>query len=334
VSKNIIIQTNGTPETYNDTPRIRTIGIGSGRIGWIPFSETQTGTIAINKNGTYKASDKGLMGFSRAVVKVPSNSVTGKKADGNDYTVTTDPNGNIVETKVPSEIRVTTPPNVTTYTDGDAINFTGLVVTAYDAEGQSMGEVPFNELIFPVTEADISTPDEWTDGAGLNAKTIYYGQTWTRYTDGRTEKEKIEYVHPSPLGEFNGRAATYRGAGPATLLFTRWEDENYAVCLAGDNHAGLATYYNNEPYGEITINVNGWWGIGGSSAVAGDGAFTKVSFGETLTAIPESTVNPLGADISQLKAVQTIPVQWPRTGNGQVLETSFAITVEPNSTGN
>ena len=350
MSKNIIIQTDGTPETYNDTPRIRTIGIGSGRIGWIPYSETQTGTIAINKNGTYKASDKGLMGFSRAVVKVPSNSVTGKKADGNDYTVTTDTDGFIVETKVPSEIKITTPPNnlgpyhgsVFAFT-GDEIDFTGLVVTAYDGEGQSMGEVPFGELVFPVTRAVYHRETVIVDGEACS----YAGDTsdWPYPNIHALTAAGMLYAEGQPYSQLvqetwtvnNGYIVVTTDAVENNVFFTAFTtaqnatikrsvhyplspesdyEMTYTISVSGITLNGTPFYYRTgSVYKPISVNLPEC-GIPGSS----DGIVQigTILFDGDMTPIPDGSV-------------QTVPVQWPRTGDGLVLETSYQITVIPMS---
>lgn len=55
-------------------------------------------------------------------------------------------------------IRVVTPPAKTLYSEGDTIDFTGIVVKAYEKDGSYVtgyadGVIPFSELRFPVTVA-------------------------------------------------------------------------------------------------------------------------------------------------------------------------------------
>jgi hypothetical protein len=154
---NFTIKEGGQARAFT-AKRLQTPLAGGGVEQWVPEDEHRLGTLYATKDGDYKAADEGYYAYSEVTASVPSSGhVTGKGPDGNTYDYTVDADGYLTETKVPSEIRITTPPTVTTYTDGDTINFAGLVVTAYDADGQSMGEVPFNELIFPVSEADYSS---------------------------------------------------------------------------------------------------------------------------------------------------------------------------------
>ena len=121
---------------------------------WVPETERQTDDKHITENGTYTAENEGLYGYDKIDVSVPNTgSMSGKGADGNDYSITIDDNGYIVETKIPSAIRIETLPAQLLYTEGDTIDYSGIVVGAYDSQGNRMQEVPFSELFFPVNTA-------------------------------------------------------------------------------------------------------------------------------------------------------------------------------------
>lgn len=162
MSKDITIQINGVANDFDGVEEIRTNQFGGGSITWVPEDETQLATLTVTKNGSYTAEDAGVYGFSTVIVNVPAapSSITGRDTDGNDYTVTVDDNGYIVETLTASSIQVTTPPTILDYTDGDTIDFTGIVVKAYDGEGNLFdvtgypgGVIPFSELRFSPTVA-------------------------------------------------------------------------------------------------------------------------------------------------------------------------------------
>ena len=152
MSKDIVIQIGGVSQDLDSVEEIRT-STGSGNTVWVPEDEKTLGVKTITANGSYEASDDGMYGYSKAVVNVPKKYVTGRGADGNDYTYSVDDEGNLSSEKEISAIVVTTPPSVLTYDPGAALNFDGIVVTGYDGNGQSMGTIPFSELIFPVTHA-------------------------------------------------------------------------------------------------------------------------------------------------------------------------------------
>lgn len=329
MAQRAIIGINGELLPFSeDVAKLRTPGIDGSTITWVPDADTKCAALTVRANGTYNASDKGVYGFDYVAVSVPGESVTGKDpTTGQEVVVTKDPDtGEIVETVVPTEIRVITPPTKTTYTHGETIDYSGIVVHAYSSTGQDMGAVPFSELMFPVTTADAQQTDEWTDGAGLNAMMLYYTPHYIVNWKGIDE---VVYVHTPAVGhddDYPDQLATFGGSGPATLLVTRYDGYNYAMLVTGDEPCRVDMF----AYAPDTDGDGknyGWTLTGGTSARAYKGRFSRVSFEEYLTEIPESTVNPTIIDPSNLHATQTLPVQWSRTGDGAILETSFSINV-------
>jgi len=343
MSKAIKIGINFLTDFSDTVTKLRVNELGASTTNWVPEDEVQADALHVTANGEYSAATAGKYCYDYVTVSVPGNVVTGKDpTTGKEVSVTVDPEtGELVEEVLPVEIRVTTPPTLVQYTDGDTIDFTGIVVHAYDSDGEDLGAVPFGELVFPVTEASVSHVEAWTDEAGLNAKSIYYQQTWTRYVDQwGQETEEARYVHTPQLGEraiegVGTLPATYGGNGPASLLFTRYNGNNYAAVVAaqGDyEKADLFSQFSGPAggYGGRDGLIYGWHVTGGSSAsISDDGLFHPVGFEEYLTDLPESTVDPEGKSISGLKGIQSVPVQWPRTVDGAVLESSFNIYVTP-----
>ena len=78
--------------------------------------------------------------------------ITGRDTDGNDYVVRKDTNGNIIKTKLPFAIRIVALPTIIDpYSDNP--DYTGMIVKAYDENGQIWenesypgGMIPLNEL--------------------------------------------------------------------------------------------------------------------------------------------------------------------------------------------
>lgn len=67
--------------------------------------------------------------------------------DGNEYHIKTDPTtGDLIRTKIPSSIQVTTPPSKTTYQDGDTLNPSGIIVHKYFGDGTDAGTILSSEL--------------------------------------------------------------------------------------------------------------------------------------------------------------------------------------------
>jgi len=296
---------------------------GGGTCLWIPRMDVELKNKYITKSGTYAAKADDCYGFDQVIVSGVDVEIT-EDDDGDDVERTTD-GGEVTETKLPSYIRVTVLPQKIDYTVGETIDYSGLVVHAYTKSGIDMGAVPFNELIFSVVKAGDGWAEEWTDGHGLNAMQIAYRPTWNKWISPVWgEKVNQVFCHTTPLGIYNGRPATYGGVDAGTLMVTRYNDFNYAVCIAGDDYANLFMLYKNETLHDIFYN--GWFQMGGSTARAGQDKFQRISFEESITNIPISTVDPTGVDPSTLYSIgESIPVQWHRPGDGELLETSFNI---------
>lgn len=154
MSKNIGIKEGGLSRLFGPLRKLKTTLQAGGFCFWIPKDEITLTTKSITKNGVYNAADDGYSGYSSVTVNVATGDVvTGKGQDGNEYVVQKDGSGKLVEDKVPSTIKVTKLPNVTTYGVGAFLGFDGIEVTAYYGDGSSYGVIPFEELVFPVTQA-------------------------------------------------------------------------------------------------------------------------------------------------------------------------------------
>ena len=330
MSKNIVIQEGGQGKQLT-VDKLKTDLVGGGSCLWVPEDETTLGTKYISENGTYKASDDGYYGYSEVTVS-GIGTVTGKDPEtGENVEVHRDPEtGEIVETVIASEIRVVTPPTKTTYTHGETIDYSGIVVHKYSAKGTDLGVVPFNELVFPETTADVQKTDGWSDGQGLNAKMLSYTPHYNSSTDKRTGTtvENMIVCSGDALGSYRGYPASF-GARigdnmPSTVLVTRYNGQNYGAIMTGEGGASLCVDY--AGYEDDYYIYNGWYSVGSSSGGGKYREFGGMTWPDVLTNLPVSTVDPTSIDPTTLHATQSIPVQWPQLG-GDVLESSFSITV-------
>lgn len=156
MSKNIVIQKNGSALNFNGATKIRTAAVQGGTEDWVPEDDVELTTLTVTKNGVYKAADRNTYGWSRVTVRVALDYVVGYGSDGNEYYVTSDAQNHIERTKIPSHIDITTPPTVTEYSVGDAIDYSGMVVTLLDRNREVFknsdypnGTVPLSELSLP-----------------------------------------------------------------------------------------------------------------------------------------------------------------------------------------
>ena len=307
-------------------------------ITWVPESDRQLTTKYITKNGVYRASDDGYYAYSSVTVSVSTDSgVTGEGDDGEQHYVAPDPDtGELVDEVIPSSIEVTTPPTKTAYQHGETIDYTGIVVTAYKADGEIWthdsypnGVIPFEELSFPVTTAQADPNGEWTDNEGINAVML----TYTPHTNFTNVMDRIEehtiYVDGRTWGTVSTGGkdlpATLKGSGPATMLATRYNGNNYYASIAGDTSVDTALYHD-EDLG-VRNNRKGWFGYGSTSPLSDHNVFERGTWQDVLTDFPVSTADPTEASIGDLHCTQTLPVLWARYGDGEVLETSVDIDV-------
>jgi hypothetical protein len=346
MSKNIVIQEGGIGKQLT-VDKLKTNEVGGGTCLWIPEDEALLAQKTITENGTYKAKDDGLYGYSEVVVDVPGgsgsstpggtgSSIVGKDSNGNDVLATIDTNGNIVETVLPEYIKVITPPDADYFIDGDPIDLDGIVVKAYtkddelwEHEGYSGGVIPVSELVADPANADITQAieDEWdVTGLGLNSPVymaeVHQGDTYegeVGETESRifTELYKSAPVYMIQM-EIDWAESTYYTSGFVSLQPFRGQTRRVAPPAwdpqIQDVSAHLVTVGNYSAY------VN-WRKVVGQSAAMNVGITAKQN--SPLDEV--ATIALCGGSI--LAGKQKINVNWNRYGNTGVLSDSFNITV-------
>ena len=332
MSKNITIQEGGVGRQFT-ADKLKTALVGGGSCLWVPEDETTLGAKTITENGTYRAGDDGYYGFSEVTVN-GIGIATGTGPDGETHSYTEDGEGGITDKVLPDSIAVTTLPTVTTYADGDTIDFSGMVVTAYLKSGEVWsddlhpnGIIPIRELILPVTTADKdeSHSDEWSDGDGINAMLIVYTKTLVKYWDSvhqRPDPSRDYYVYIGQVtGEKNDLPAMYGSSGGATQFYVTLYND-YMYVWGSTSNRKLNTYVDTgREYERYSLFV-------GTSASTGTGQLIKYSEDSWMTELPESTKAPTGNEsLSPVAAYQSIPVRWIRPGDGAALAVNFDITV-------
>lgn len=163
MSKNITIKKGAVDNSFSGIYYVQAHRNNGDSADWVPEDETRCDEITITHNGIYKASELGVYGWDTVSVHVPKeNQVVGYDGDGDLTRVTRDEDsGEIVRTKVPFGIGITTPPTKTSYTPGEAIDYTGLVVsllnpdnTVFTDSTYTTGVIPASELEKPVARAE------------------------------------------------------------------------------------------------------------------------------------------------------------------------------------
>lgn len=207
----------------------------------------------------------------------------------------------------PTSIRIIKPPDKQLYNDGDAIDYSGIVVAVYAGEYRwktkdyPKGILPFNELEFPITTAHVTPPEDqriWTDGelycflftvhqdsASYHYITSVGGNTWSSQL-----AEGVQFY-----------ITAYNGSLYAALKYPQSRISSGHINCAKNDHTGNTV-------------ITSW------SYTFTPGAFIKL-FTPTqsadnyyvLNAIPVSTRDPLGVAIDDLEPTafpQELPVLW------------------------
>ena len=326
---------------------------GDTLIPFVPEDDVGLTTKSITKNGAYTASKDGVYGWSSVTVNVPSNSsVTGKGDDGKQHTITTDDDGYLDDIVTPESIAVTTLPATVQYTDGQTIVYTGIVVHAYDSDGEDLGEVPFNELVFPVTVAEYDpSMGEDVDWISADIDTSPVGQpipasssisgeaTWSHFM----LPESVIYTNSAEFNSTGTKMVIYSvGGGQYVVLSASASADAMTTVhmVKGYNQTESTTSYQGMEY---TLNGRTFYMVSIAGYFFGpyDRNDTNVdpisvsgamlNGGEDIQISGEQSINigyalVFGSVVGH-GAGMTIPVEWARTGDGAVLSTDFGIVV-------
>lgn len=333
MSEAIKIKEGGIDRSQNQIHKLKTNTVGGGVCFWVPETERQTDDKRITENGTYTAEEEGIYGYDEIVVSVPNTgSMGGKGADGNDYSITVDDNGYIVETKIPSAIRIETLPSRLQYTEGDAISYSGIVVGAYDAQGNRMQEVPFSELVFPINTAHASGSGGGSASSDYQGNlpqpiNFHVGDTVVKRNYSEYDFYNLEYTFEVGtahiVAQIDGdyerlfMASSAPFSGGVYDHFRRTGDEEEE-----ETHRRIGDFYSS------TRNIHGQ-----------DVYFTEIQIRQVSSiedyGAPLYTARPNDNDMYTLAygditigGTQRLPVQWNRPTDYKTLEDYFEISVE------
>ena len=322
----ITIKEGGASRAFGPVSRLRVLKQGIGTEDFVPESGTTLTTKSITENGTYPATQDNAYGYSQVSVNCSqeADSITGKKQDGNEYTVSRDGDGNIQEDKVPSALLIALAPLKNAYNDGETIDLTGIVAVAVDGNDQPWtgggrypdGIIPASELVLPVNTAHydsshgdyyLAKSDSYPNGLECFTQLNYLGGSG--YTP-----EVISYYVSTGQGYVTGFKGSYAGYLLAASADSgaKVRDGNYDYALNETvSIDGKRAYYSygvnynmvGDPTPHCETNAFG----AGNKGVA---AWTMV-YGEKVL----------------LPIQQDVVVQWRRPGDGKTLSDEFAILV-------
>lgn len=323
MSKNIVIQEGGVGKQLT-ADKLKTNIVGVGTCLWVPEDEVRLGTKSVSENGTYVASNDGYYGYSQFSVSGVGTATGRDPVTGQEKMVTVDPEtGDLVETVLPVEIRVTTPPTKTEYQSGETINISGMVVKAYGANGDEMQAVPLNQITINPTVAPSASED-----------------TIVSYDASRLEDSYVE----NPLTFVKSLEYEVRRGSKPYTVYTVTASSGYFMTVptgyyfVSDQSAYIQTIGTDETQRTQFFDSHES-NIDGQTVTIASSALTDRSMHVMSPTYPSLAGNSILRDMYRLLYMgygtmgnAEIAVSWPRTGGGRVLETTFDINVTGGGT--
>lgn len=348
MSKNIVIQEGGVGRQFS-ADKLKTNLVGGGSCLWVPEDTTQLGTKYIEENGTFKASDDGYYGYSEVTVSGVGTAV-GKDSDGDSAYASTDPEtGAITIKKLPSSIRITTPPTKLSYTDGEMIDYSGMVVKAYLASGELWtdashrdGIIPISELNLPVKYADYSAASHTSkvqadfdiDPNPFDVGSLDHVDAWSvgggayRRSESHINADGSRLIQSGSVQNIIiASSSPFTASSELTVYYVSREDaagmteEQIAKSSLGD------FLYNNsatiEDNNSFTYDEKAVFYYSGASGTGGYWNISPIIAGNT----NEIAWSMVYGDITE-SGSQDIPVQYVVAENGETLSDKFSIHVD------
>ena len=178
MSKTPLITKNDGTDWHDAVPKLRTDELGASSTDWVQEDDTKADSLKVTANGTYAAASASKYGYDYVTVSVPGGGATGTGPDGNEHTVTVDPDtGRLVDNIIPSSVAITTQPTKTSYTAGESIDITGIVVKAYKKDGTIWSDSTHSGGVIPTSELS-------TDPAVAPSAASTVAVNWQRPGDG------------------------------------------------------------------------------------------------------------------------------------------------------
>lgn len=333
----------GSSRNFNPVDVLSINKQSDGLSTWVLYDSVEVGSLDASQNGLYLAIEDDYFAYDQIVVNVSDDladaddatkatgKIVGKDPDldpNNDYAVGLDEEGNLTKEMVPAAIHIVIPPRKRKYLEGETLDFSGIHVYLMDGNNHRYtdsnyptGEIPFDELIFPITAVEGGAETYWV-GDGINAIEL----TYVDHPYGSTMQHHAWYAETSVGYNEYGDVYPGGGNGEATVLLTKYNGYPYICRIGGDNiSCGI--------YGYIRAG-EGITFIGGTSARSILNKFDTWPWTEYSQYLPESTKDPTKIDVADLqkKSGQDIPVQWMRS-DGAILEDTFTIEVGESEEG-
>lgn len=180
MSENLSILDGELRRQFAPVDRLSVDNQGGGVSPWVISDFLDISTLSVSENGLYLAAEEEYDCYEEVEVDISEElgegdyrRITGKDPNldpNNDYAAGLDENGNLTKEMIPAAIHIVVPPRKRKYEEGETLDFTGIHVYLMDGNNKRYtdasyptGEIPFDELVFPITVAGEGY-DEITEG--------------------------------------------------------------------------------------------------------------------------------------------------------------------------
>lgn len=224
---------------------------------------------------------------------------------------------------LPSAIHIVVPPRKRKYKEGDFIDYSGIHVYLLDdrhrrftTEQYPTGEIPFGELIFPVTVAEGggNTKTAEIDGVG----SIRYLETSYFYIAdslGRPEYD-IYYTTSKTVKAFAYNGYCYTYAEGEFIFYRSYPNQSPHYSVAS-KLAGTTSVSHKEIHLVTLGDYSAWWDSM-ASPLPPQSDTSKLTTQQIIDILFDGIITDEGNNI--------IPVQWMRS-DGEILEDTFEIEI-------
>lgn len=310
MSDNVAIKEGARAYNFT-TDKLRTAQQNSDEpVIWVPESTVQLGSLRASENGVYLARSEDLYGFNEIVVSVNGAATIGDRA------VFPDDSGQLHEENLPHDIVIFRPPKKLVYSDGEKINLGGIVVMAMDADGNVWtnarypdGRIPLGELRINPTHADSSQAIKKASSSLIPGGVAFGGGTIHATNPSKT---RYDFLEGGSAGCFaNAWVITAAGSPFVYREGEYWGGQERNVQTG---NAGGYTYDGKTVY--FCALSGGFWSVWDLNVPK------NTISGASFHAIAWTMIYGTITD-----RMQEITVFWPRYGDGQLLSTSYDITV-------
>lgn len=291
-------------------------------------------TKLISENGIYRAKDEGYYGYSEVTVNNIKAIVGINPTDENEYYIKTD-NNYLVETLLPSRIEIVTPPTKTVYADDEVIDTTGMVVKAYNGDGDPWEGSGYTEGVIPLDEITIESTIGESSGECITKGT--YSGVPVRFLEVPVNDE----IQIGDSGDSFISFIENTGSRPtARIAILDSEGSNYYFYATAESYPNLwiSTRTREGGGGGNEMGHGGKYTINGIDVWGGTHSIpVRVNWENNLDVIP---INSSGGvqyereyiywemwnDVAAEKKLVT--VGWNRIKDSKLLTANFEITVE------